>query len=187
MMSEDYQEQVARMRMERKQAEAADQYEQLRQQYNNALENRENASLQFNDDPASAKADWNYWDSEMEEAERQLAPYMRPPPPDPRAARWDWQNQSYINKVNQRIGPQRAMQGMAHVDAVATRHYPRHSPGYQKFVEDYLEMYSEGATGVKFDPKEATPTWRDAAGISGLSDAEYTDAYKRLRAQGRVR
>src|SRR5215510_5600457 len=185
-MMSDYQEEVARMRMERKQAEAADQYEQLRQQYNDALENRENASLQILGNDGD-RSEWDYWDSQMEDAERQLAPYMRPPQPDPRAARWDRQNQSYINKVNQRVGPQRAMQGMAYVDAVATRHYPRHSPGYQKFVEDYLEMYSEGATGVKYDPKEKTPTWRDAAETSGLSEQEYRDAYTRLRAQGRVR
>src|SRR5215510_12044405 len=103
-MMSDYQEEVARMRMERKQAEAADQYEQLRQQYNEAVENRENASLQILGNDGD-RSEWDYWDSQVEDAERQLAPYMRPPPPDPRAARWDWQNQSYINKVNQRIGP----------------------------------------------------------------------------------
>src|SRR5262249_18299978 len=146
MMSEDYQQQVARMRMERKQAEAADQYEQLRQQYNEAVENRENASLQILGNDGD-RSEWDYWDSQMEDAERQLAPYMRPPPPDPRAVRWDWQNQDYINKVQRNIGPQRVMQGMAHIDALATRHYPRNSPGYQKFVEDYLEMYSEGGDG----------------------------------------
>src|SRR5262245_28533154 len=185
---EDYPQQVARMRMERKQAEAADQYEQLRQQYNEALENRENASLQILGNDGD-RSDWDYWDSQMEEAERQLAPYMRAqqPQPDPRAVQWDRQNQSYINKVNQRIGPQRAMQGMAHVDAIATRHFPRHSPGYQKFVEDYLEMYSEGGTGVKFDPKDKTPTWQDAAKMSGQSEQEYATNYHRLRAQGRIR
>jgi hypothetical protein len=186
-MMANYQEQVAQMRRERKQAEAADQYEQARQQYNEAVENRENASLQFMDDPDSARADWNYYDQQVEEAERALAPYMRPPPPDPRAVQWDAQNQTYITKVQRNIGPQRTVQGMAHVDAVATRHFPRHTPGYNKFVEDYLEMYSEGATGVKFDPKEKTPTWQDAAKASGVSEREYADAYHRLRAQGRIR
>src|SRR5215831_10554841 len=99
MMSEDYQESVARMRMERKQAEAADQYEQLRQQYNDALENRENASLQILGNDGD-RSEWDYWDGQMEEAERQLAPYMRPPPPDPRAVRWDWQNQSYTKPLS---------------------------------------------------------------------------------------
>jgi hypothetical protein len=181
-----YQEDVARMRMERKQAEAADHYETLRQQYNNALENRENAALQIlgNDGDMS---EWNYWDSEMEDAEQQLRPYMRPPPPDPRATQWDAQNANYLNKVVARVGPQYAQQGIAHVDAIAARHHQRFSPGYNKFFEDYLEMYSEGATGVKYDPKDKTPNWQDAAKASGLSDREYAAAYNQLRAQGRVR
>src|SRR5215475_311681 len=69
MMSEDYQEEVARMRMERKQAEAADQYEQLRQQYNEAVENRENASLQILGNDGD-RSEWDYWDSQVEDAER---------------------------------------------------------------------------------------------------------------------
>jgi hypothetical protein len=184
MMS--YQEDVARMRMERKQAEAADHYEMLRQQYNEALDNRENASLQILGNDGD-RSEWDYWDSQMEEAERQLAPYMRPPPPDPRAVQWDAQNQDYITKVQRNIGSENAVRGMAHVDAVATRHFPRNSPGYHKFCEDYLEMYSEDATGVKYDPKDKTPTWRDAAKASGLSEQEYANSYHRLRAQGRVR
>jgi hypothetical protein len=186
-MMSNYQEDVARMRIERKQAEAADQYEQARQQYNEAVENRENASLQFMDDPATARADWNYWDGQVEEAERALAPYMRPPPPDRRAAQWDWQNAPYLNKVVARVGPQYAQQGIAHVDALACRHHPRFSPGYNKFVEDYLELYSENATGVAFDSKDQIPTWRDGAKASGLSEQEYTNSYRQLRAQGRIK
>jgi hypothetical protein len=185
-MMSDYAEDRYRMRMERKQAEAAEQYEQARQQYNQAIEERENASLQILGNDGD-RSDWDYWDQQVEEAERQLAPFMRPPPPDPRAVEWDWQNQGYITKVQAAIGPQATVQRMAALDAAATRHHPRHSPGYRKFIESGLELYSEEATGVKFDPKEATPTWRDAAKASGLSDQEYANSYRQLRAQGRVR
>lgn len=184
----NYQEDVARMRAERKQAEAADQYEQLRQQYNEALENRENASLQIlgNDGDRSS---WDYWDQQMEEAERQLAPYIQAqrPKPHPAALEWDAQNSQYIHKVQQSIGPQQAVQRMAQLDAAATRHHPRHSEGYKKFIEDALELYSEESTGVKYDPKDKTLTWRDAAKASGLTEQEYGTNYHRLRAQGRIR
>jgi hypothetical protein len=183
----DYQEEVARMRMQRKQEEAAAEYEQARQQYNQAVEARENAALQFMDDPDGARADWNYYDSEVEAAERALAPFMRPPPPDPRAVKWDAQTASYQNQVMQRVGPERAMQGMAHVSALAARHFPPNSPGHIKFCEDYLEMYSEDATGVKFDPKDKILDPNEAASISGLSPNEYNASVNSLMRQGRIR
>ena len=182
MTEPTYQEQIAQWRAQREYQQKQTRLQEIQQDYAHAAQERDEALRAGDTDTAEYKDDdCKYYEEEWQS----LVPYR--PQPHPNAAKWDWQNQQYINKIQRNVGPERVMQGMAHVDSLATRHYPRHSPGYQKFVEDYLEMYSEGATGVKFDPKEATPTWRDAAEISGLSDAEYTDSYKRLRAQGRVR
>src|SRR5262245_66510214 len=76
VMSQSYQEEVARMRMERKQAEAADQYNQLVDQYNQAVEARDEESLQILS-KGGDRTDYDYWDSQVEEAERGLAPYFR--------------------------------------------------------------------------------------------------------------
>ena len=179
---QSYQEQIAQWRAQREHQQKVTRLQEIQQDYAHAALERDEALRAGDTETAEYKDDdCKYYEDEW----RELVPYR--PQPHPNAAKWDWQNQSYINKVQRNVGPERVMQGMAHVDSLATRHYPRHSPGYQKFVEDYLEMYSEGATGVKYDPKEKTPTWRDAAETSGLSEQEYTDAYKRLRAQGRVR
>jgi hypothetical protein len=182
MTDQSYQEQIAQWRAERERQQKVTRLQEIQQDYAHAAQARDEA-LAVGD---TTTAEWKDDDCKYYEQEwQELNPYR--PQPHPAAVQWDWQNQDYINKVNQRVGPQRAMQGMAHVDAVAARHYPRNSPGYQKFAEDYLEMYSEGATGVKYDPKDKTPTWQDAAKASGLSEREYANSYHQLRAQGRVR
>src|SRR5262245_42324048 len=153
-MSQSYQEQIAQWRAQREHQQKVTRLQEIQQDYAHAARERDEAIAAGDTDTAEYKD------------EQSLVPYR--PQPHPNAATWDWQNQRYIQKVQRNIGPERAMQGMAHVDAIATRHYPRHSPGYQKFVEDYLEMYSAGGTGVPYDPKEKTPTWRVAPAIHSL-------------------
>jgi hypothetical protein len=152
----DYQQEVMRMRMERKQAEARDHYEMWRQEYNEALDERENAALQFMDDPVGAREDWNRADQRMEEAERNLAPHYRAQQPQahPAATQWDARNKQYIERLERRLGPQGAAQTFALADGYVTRPkiqgennwqrtgmgIARNSPAYFKAMEDMLQQ-----------------------------------------------
>lgn len=195
----DYNEEVMRMRMERKQAEARDRYEQLREQYNNALDNRENAALQMvdNNDPS----EWRYWDSEMEDAERELAPYLRAQQPrtDPRAAEWAKRNSAFFERYGQRA-----------INAVQDAHQyifrPRnpnttnpaytgmgmhpsqaYTPDYFNKLEDILEMHAPMYHGLSYDPKEKSLTANEACAASGVSPETYNRSAQVLAAQGKYR
>jgi hypothetical protein len=193
----DYQQEVYRMRMERKQAETEDRLEQLRQQYNNALENRENAALQMvnNDDPS----EWRYWDSEMEDAERQLAPFLQAQQPrqDPRAAEWVKRNSAFFERYGQRginavrdahaylLRPRNENTNNPAYTGMGVHPSQAYSPEYFKKLEDVLEMHAEMYHGIKFDPKEKSLTANEACEVSGLSPNQYNEASRAAAAAGK--
>ena len=166
-------------RQERAQREYVEQARTLQEEYRDNCANRAQASRDGD------RAEWDYWDSLCEQNERDLQAYMPAPQPDARAVHWDARNQQYINRVMQRLGPEQTVQAMAHVDAIACRHHQRHTPGYQKFVEDYLELHS-GNIGVPYDPKEKLLDANEAARISGLSPKHYNSSVQTLMNQGRI-
>jgi hypothetical protein len=174
-------EKIDAARQQRAQREYVEQVQTLQSEYRDNWAAREQAAK------SGDRAEWDYWDSLCEQNERDLQTFLpaQQPQPDARAVHWDLRNQQYINRVTQRLGPERAMQAMAHVDAIATRHHQRHTPGYQKFVEDYLELHS-GNIGVPYDPKEKLLDANEAARISGLSPKHYNSSVQTLMNQGRI-
>ena len=65
--------------------------------------------------------------------------------------------------------------------------HQRNSPGYFERGRDMLELDSARVTGVAYDPNTQALTADEAAKISGLSEKSYADAYRQLKAQGRVK
>jgi hypothetical protein len=198
MADESYQQQIAQMRMERKQAEARDRYEMLREQYEQAVEARDEESLQIMS-KGGDRTDYDYWDSQVEEAERGLAPYLQAQQPkfDPRFVEWYGRNQNFIQRYGQRANA-------AITDAHHYMFRPRnpntinpahtgcgmhpsqaYTPEYFKKLEDILEMHSEMYHGIKYDPNEKSLTPNEAANISGVSPQHYNWASQQLAAQGK--
>ena len=201
-MADDYQQQVMQMRLQRKQAEAADHYEMWRQEYNDALDERENAALQFMDDPVGAREDWNRADQRMEEAERNLAPHIRAQQPQahPAATQWDARRKAFVERLQQKHGYQGAMQRFAALDGYITRPkiqnetnpsrtgmgIARNSPAYFKAADELLELHSDNFFGVKFDPNESTLTPNEACEISGTDPGEWNRQAQLAWRQGKI-
>jgi hypothetical protein len=197
----DYQEEVYRMRMERKQAEAADRYQQLVEQYNQAVEARDEESLQILS-KGGDRSEYDYWDQQVEEAERGLAPYIRAQQPQahPAATQWDARRKAYVERLQQKHGYQGAMQRFAALDGYITRPkiqnetnpsrtgmgIARNSPAYFKAADELLELHSDSFFGVKFDPNESTLTPNEACEISGTAPAEWNRQAQLAWQQGKI-
>jgi hypothetical protein len=52
-------------------------------------------------------------------------------------------------------------------------------------MDNYMELYAKDF-GIPYDPNEDSADWKQAARASGVSEKTYLDAYRALKAQGRV-
>src|SRR5262249_13221374 len=60
------------------------------------------------------------------------------------------------------------------------------TPGYYRAVQAELEVNGH-LMGTPYDPATDLMSWKEAAKVSGLSEKSYADAYRQLKAQGRVK
>lgn len=191
----------ANARIERQWKQANETYQDLQQQYHDTLEEADAA--QEEGDQYSL----NYAYDRLTEIEQQIAPYeqlhqqQQAQQTHPVAQWWDWKNKDYREQLERKLGPQGAAQAFAVADGIVTRPrvegeqnwqrtgmgLQRYSPQYVKAMEDVLETYSAGATGVPFSAKEALPDFNDAAEASGISRQEYDRSRQALIAQGRIK
>jgi hypothetical protein len=192
-----YLEDIAAMRQEREQREYVEKFQEVQANHQSNFEMREQAARDGD------RESWHYWDKEFVQSERDLQAFMpvQQPQVDPRAARWDLINRTYIDRLVQRHGVQGANQKLAQLDGYLTRPripnepnldrkgmgLQRNSPAYLRNAETLLELYSQDATGVKYDPGEKALTPDDAAKISCLSPRSYNRSVQTLMNAGRVR
>jgi hypothetical protein len=188
-----YQEELARWRMERRQAEIADRVEQIRQEH--AETSRERDTALANGDTETAE----FRDKDCEQLEAEYNEYVPPQQPQvhPQWATWIRRNSNFIEREGQR-GVQ------AVTDALAYMQRPRNpnttDPKYtgmglspqQIFtkqgldkLETLLETHGQQFYGVKYDASEKALTPTQAAKISGLSADAYNNASRQLAAAGK--
>jgi hypothetical protein len=197
-MSEDYQQEVMRMRVERKQAEARDQYQQLVEQYNRAVEARDEESLQILS-KGGDRSEYDYWDSQVEEAERGLAPYIQAQQPkqDPRAVEWYRRNSAFVERYGQRANaaindahkyifrPRNENTNNPALRGMGMHPSQAYTPEYFKKLEDILEMHAPMYHGINYDPKEKSLTPNEACEVSGISPNQYNEASRAAAAAGK--
>ena len=108
-----YLEEIAAMRQERAQRETVEKIQEIQSEYQSNVEMREQAAREGD------RENWHYWDSLVEQNELDLQAFMpvQQPQVDPRAAKWDWINRPYIDRLVQRHGVQGANQKLAQLVA----------------------------------------------------------------------
>jgi hypothetical protein len=186
-----YMEDVARWRLERKQAQIADRVNQLADEYRQAVRERDQAIANGDTETAS------FADDDCERLESEYLHYVPPRQPqmDPAAAQWLRRNKTFFDKYG--ANADAAVQA-AH--AYVTR--PRvpnetnpartgcglrpNTPAYFRALESVLEMHGKDYCGTNYDPNEKQLTWQTAAKISGMDENSYAAAYHRLKRDGRV-
>src|SRR5262245_60660693 len=190
MAEQSYLEQVAALRQQRAQQEAAERVEQLKSDYQSNIEMR-NEAAQRND-----ADDWHYWDRECEQNEREWLTYFPPqrPQQDPR-----WVNFALRNKPFWDRHGQRGDYVIRLADAYLTRPkirgetnpgrtgmgLQRYSPAYFDNLKSLLEMHGKDY-GVTYSRDEEALTPDGAAKASGLSARDYNASVQQLQAQGRL-
>lgn len=190
----------ANARAQRQINNANERWGELQGEYHEVMEEADNA--QRNDDRETL----NYCYDRMTELEAEMAPYeqayrqQQQSQPHPAVTQWDARNKQYIERLEQRLGPQGAAQTFAMADGYVTRPkvkdennwqrtgmgIPRNSPAYFKAMEDMLEQYSGEATGVPYDPKTQMLNANEAAEISGVSPQEYNRQAQLAWQQGKI-
>jgi hypothetical protein len=173
-----YQDEIATWRAQRKQAEAANRVEQIRQEHAQAV--RERDQLIANNQ--MEEAEWRDMDCEQLEAE-----YNQYVPPQPQYHPKDMKMIRAADPYFKRYG-QRAAKAAFEVNkhiAQRMRVSPDH-PNYEELMRRGMEMYGKDF-GAPYDSNAEVLTPEEAAKISGLSPQGYAKAYQQLRRQGRVR
>ena len=188
----NYQEELARWRMERRQQEQASRLEDIRREHAQAARERDEAIA--NNDLETAELrdnDCQYLENEW----REIAP---PPQTDPRLVEFARKNQAFL----QRYG-QRAYEALdaAHNYMMRRRNPntndPRQTgmgwkpqnvftPQYFEKMKDLLELHGEQFLGVRYDRDEEALTANEACKISGLHPNQYNYAVRAMHAQGRL-
>src|SRR5215831_1265118 len=184
-----YQQEIAQWRQQRRQAEAQARVNELRQEHNQALRERDYA-ISNNDLESAAAADdqCQYLENEF----RQLVGPQQPQV-DPRMAEFVRRRTPFVERHGQ--AAYQAMD-MAHQYATRPRNpntnNPAHTgmgltPGTQAYfdaMDDLLTMYAKDL-GLHYDPSEKLLTANQAAKISGLSPKAYNEAAQEIGRQGR--
>ena len=196
--NQNYREQVAAMqqinqlRQERAQREHYSQLQEIRENYADAVQGR-NEAAQRGD-----RGDWDAYDEwavDLEQRWNQLNP---PPAHDPRLVNFVNRNSNFF----QRYGANAmAAAGAAHEYLMRPRNPntndPRYtgcgmrpeavySPVYFAKMKALLELHGKDFAGVKYDPGEQALTPDEAAKISGLTPNQYNHAVRTMHAQDRL-
>jgi hypothetical protein len=155
-----YQDEVAQWRQQRAQREIAERVEEIKQQYIENEQARDEAGRQQDGET------FDYYDRECQALEQEFSQYVAPPQPElsPQTKQFLNQNADFVRK-----GGEAARQALlaAHQGAVNAGLQPD-SADYFRWGKDFLEMYA-GNWGVRFDPTAATPSPNEACRISGVT------------------
>jgi hypothetical protein len=174
-----YMEDLARWRVERKQAQIADRVNQIADEYREAMRERDRAIADGDTETASFR------DDDCIQLESEYLQYCPPRPQmDPAAAQWIRENKAFF----ERHGPN-ADAAVRAAHAWLTRPgnagWKVNSPEYFKAVESLLETDGPSRFGVRYDPNEKELNANEAARVSGVSAKTYNNASRQLAAQGR--
>jgi hypothetical protein len=187
-----YQEELARWRMERRQAEVADRVEQIRDEYTQASRERDTALA--NGDTEEAE----FRDKDCQQLEEEFAQYVPPQQPQvhPQWANWIRRNSTFIEREGQR-GVNAVQDALAYMQRPRTSSAdPRYTgmglrpeqiftPQGLNKLETLLETHGQTLFGVKYDANEKALTPTTAARISGVSADTYNAASRQLAVAGR--
>src|SRR5262245_3122687 len=190
MAEQSYLEQVAALRQQRAQQEAAERVEQLKADYQSNLEMR-NEAAQRND-----HEDWHLWDKEMQENEREWLRYLLPqrPQADPRWVNFALRNKPFWDRHGQladhaiRVAVQYLTRPRVPRETHPERTgmgLQRYSPAYFENMKSLLELHGKHF-GVQYSRDEEALTPDGAAKASGLSARDYNASVQQLKAQGRL-
>jgi hypothetical protein len=185
-----YLQEIARLRQQRAQAELQDRVRQIQEDYVQNMQGRDEAAR--NNDPES----WHYWDSLVEQNERDyqaFVPVQRPQDP-PAWTQWALRNRAFYDRYGDR-----AKQAVQAAHGYITRpknpretHPDRRGMGIQAWTPAYFSaleglLQTHGRlVGLNYDPSEKALTPDEAAEASGLSARDYNRAVVDLRNQGRL-
>jgi hypothetical protein len=185
-----YMEDLARWRLERRQAQIADRVNQIADEYREAVRERDRAIADGDTETASFR------DDDAIQLEQEYLQYCPPQAPqmDPSAAEWVRRNKSFFD----RHGPQ-ADAAVRAAHAYVTR--PRvpnetnpartgcglrpNTKAYWDALETALEVHGPDFYGVRYDPSEKALTANEVANFSGQSPEDYNRASRQLAADGR--
>jgi len=187
-----YQDDIAAWRLKRQQQQIADRCNQIQSEYREVQRERDQAIADNDMETAECR------DYDCQQLEQEWAQYNPPQQQEhPTLTRFRYQNQDYLNKVRERVGPEHMSRFLNWADwkltAPPNQYDPkrsgmglqRYSPAYYQRGRDLLELYSEQSTGVKYDSGDRLPMKSDVAKMSGLSDQEYANAERAMASQGR--
>src|SRR5262245_28076784 len=173
-----YAEDLARWRLERKQAELANTLQRIQSDYAEATRERDRAIADGDTETAQFR------DDDCIQLENEYAQYC---PPQPQYHRKDIEllqvNAPYFQKYGTR-GAWVADQVHRHVTQRVG--VTQNDPHYAEMMRKGMEFYGE-KFGCPYDRGDEALTATEAAKISGLSPKSYNYAYQQLKAQGRVK
>jgi hypothetical protein len=187
-----YNEQIAQWRQDRMRQQVEQRKQDIVQEYREASRERDQAIA--NNDMETAEEN----DSYCQNLEAEWQEYHPPQPPqmDPRLQKFHAANRDYVDRLIARHGNEKATAFLNAVDARLTAPknlqdpskggmgIARYSQEYFDRGKDFLELYSEGVSGVPYEPN-ATLTADEAAKISGVSPQQYNRSAQVLQQQGR--
>src|SRR5262245_7470184 len=186
-----YQEQIAQWRVQRAQQQIQDRCQQIRYEYADAQRERDQAIA--NNDMETAE----FRDADCQQLENEWRHYNPPQQFSNDDIRYLQRKKTFLER-NGQLGYQ--LIARAHQQAVMPRNpnatsatdpntygmgLRRGTQAYYRAMDNLLEMYAKDF-GAHYDPGEDAPNWQEAARNSGLSQKSYVEAYKTLKAQGRV-
>jgi len=187
-----YTEQIAQWRQDRMRQQVEVRKEEIVQEFRELSRERDQAIADNRMDDAE------YADNQVQNLEAEWQEYHPPQAPqmDPRLQRFHAANKNYIDALISKHGNDKASAFLTAVDArlTAPRNLQdpskggmglaRYSQEYFDRGKDFLELYSEGTSGVPYEPN-ATLTADEAAKISGVSPQAYNKAAAAMQQQGR--
>jgi hypothetical protein len=185
-------EQVAQWRQNRMRQQVETRKEEIKQEYAEAARERDQAIA--NNDMETAEENDNY----CQNLEAEWQEYNPPAPPQqhPAAIRWREANRDFVDRLISKHGQEKTDAFFNAIDARLTAPKNLQNPaaggmGLQRFSKEYfdrgkdfLELYSEGTSGVSYEP-DATLTASEAARISGVSPDLYNKSAAALQTAGR--
>jgi len=188
-----YQEEIANWRAQRRQQEANNRLQELRQEHAQQVRERDTA-IANNDLESAALADDQAQYLENEYAQI-VGPQQQQVPPQ--WQEWMRRNANFIEREGQR-GVNAVTGALAYMQRPRNPNSndPRYSgmgmtpqqiftkQGLDK-LEDLLEIHGSQFYGVRFDKNEKTLTPNGAAKMSGLSAKEYNHSAQQIGNQGR--
>jgi hypothetical protein len=175
-----YQDEVLAIRQQRAQRDIAEAQESIKERYQVAVQERDQAAAQGYVDG------YENWDRECETLEDEWESVA--PPPPPQAPQLSEPTKRYLNErqaFNQRYGAAATAAYKAAHEFAVQRGLRPDTVEYFKYVDDALELHGRAYNGVRFDPSEKVPHPNEVCHMLGLSYDEYNRQHRKMHAEGR--